>query len=133
MRKTQRLSTRQTTSDESFARTPTGVRAKILEEIKHYPRSVDELMRDLELSHSTCSSAVNHLMRQGFIANLGVTSITSAGRRCIVWEAVEDPPKPITAPTRRDLEQRISSAIAAINAQLPRETILAILTGASHV
>ena len=115
MRATNRLSTRTDTSDASYARTPSGVRARVLEAIRERPRSCDELMVDLGLQHSTCSAAINALMRQRLVADLGVRTITRAGRTAIVWEVPPFiPPVAPAGPTRRELANRVELAVTML-------------------
>lgn len=115
VRSTERLSTRTDTSDSAYAVAPSGAAAQCLAEIIARPRSVDELMADLRMSHSTCSAAVNRLMRLGWVYDAGVRTRTRAGRTAIVWMP-QNPPLPPRggAPTRAELQRRISRAIALI-------------------
>lgn len=129
MRQTANQSTRQETSDEAFAAMPKGVAAMVLEAIRERPRSVDELMVDLALSHSTCSSAVNKLMRLGFVFDDGTRSMTRAGRKCIVWHASEQPVVGAPPPTRAELEARIAKAVGALRSGYSAAFVEQILTG----
>lgn len=116
MRHTNRLSTRTDTSDSAFAAAPKGAAADILAALRDRPRSVDELMFDLDMSHSTASAAVNKLMRLGWVFDDGVRTITRNGRVAIVW-IPRDIPVPIrdSAPTRAELLSRIVHAIQTID------------------
>jgi hypothetical protein len=115
VRSTARLSTRTETSDSAYAVAPSGAAARCLAEILSRPRSVDELMVDLRMSHSTCSAAVNRLMRLGWVYDAGVRTKTRAGRTAIVWMP-QDPPIPLreALPTRMELARRIKRAISLI-------------------
>lgn len=131
MRSTERLATRTDTSDSSFDLAPRGVRARVLEAIRQRPRSVDELMHDLCLSHSTCSAAVNHLMRRNLVMDLGVRTTTRSGRTAIVWEENPGiPPNKKVEATRAQLLDRIDLAIQEIDRNHGHLTYLRrILTG----
>lgn len=115
MRSTVNQSTRQETSDESYRRRPTGCALRILEAIRREPRSVDELMRDLDLSHSTCSARVNELMRDRWIHDARIRTITASGRRAIVWVAGAGDTAPKINATRAELESRIGRVISMID------------------
>jgi len=109
VRSTENQATRFSTSDAAYAVAPSGAAARCLEAIQAWPRSVDELMVDLNMSHSTCSASVNKLMRSGWIYDCGVRTTTRSKRKAIVWMARQDP-KPIAdiAPTRRELAIRVA-------------------------
>lgn len=133
MRSTERLSTRTDTSDDAHRRVPAGIAAQVLEAIRARPRSVDELMADLRLSHSTCSARVNQLMRDGWIADYGVRSVTRSGRKAIVWEeTIVAEPLPPSRATRAQLAQRIAKAQLAIASGCDMPTISRILGGEHH-
>jgi predicted transcriptional regulator len=72
-------------------------------------------MVDLRMSHSTCSAAVNRLMRLGWVYDAGVRTKTRAGRAAIVWMP-QDPPIPLreAMPTRMELARRIKRTISLI-------------------
>jgi predicted transcriptional regulator len=134
MRATANLATRTDTSDAAYAAAPSGAAARVLEAIRNKPRTVDELMRDLHMSHSTCSASANKLMRDGWIVDNGIRSVTRTGRTAIVWEAAVTPrPLRRIAPTRRQLIDRINSAIYALDRCLDRATIRDILRGEADV
>jgi len=130
MRSTERLSTRLDTSDEAFSAAPKGAAESILNALRQRPRCVDELMHDLELSHSTCSSTVNKLMRSGWIHDVGIRAMTRSGRMAVVWMARERP-EPISEqrPTRAMLEHRVTKALSAIEFGFPPAVIGRILRG----
>jgi len=116
MRQTEMLSTRPETSDEAFAAVPSGAAAEVLEAIRECPRTVDQLMADLNMGHATCSARVNQLMRDGWVFDSGMRSATRSGRTAIVWQA-STRPRPIgrTAATRSELMRRIKDAAEAID------------------
>lgn len=134
MRQTDSLATRQQTSDEAFAVAPTGAAAEVLEAIRERPRCVDELMVDLGMSHSTCSARVNQLMRDHWILDSGMRTITRSGRTAIIWQASAHTPKRSESmrsyrPTRAELEERIERALAAIESGCGASAIRQILKG----
>jgi DNA-binding transcriptional ArsR family regulator len=130
MRATERLSTRLDTSDAAFAAAPKGAAGTILAALRERPRCVDELMHDLEMSHSTCSSAVNRLMRAGFVEDVGIRAMTRNGRSAAVWLPTQRPvPIADDRPTRAMLEERINKAISAIDFKFPPAVIARILRG----
>jgi hypothetical protein len=130
MRATERLSTRLDTSDEAFAAAPKGAAGTILDALRDRPRCVDELMHDLEMSHSTCSSAVNRLMRAGFVEDVGIRSMTRNGRSAVVWMPTAKPvPIADDRPTRAMLEHRVTKALSAIEFGFPPAVIGRILRG----
>jgi len=108
MAMTDRLATRTDTSDAAFTAAPGGAAALCLSALRERPRSVDELMVDLRISHSTCSAAVNKLMREGWVYDAGIRTRTRSGRNAIVWMTNERP-KPIKdeRPTRSQLAQQV--------------------------
>jgi hypothetical protein len=87
-------------------------------------------MVDLRMSHSTCSAAVNRLMRLGWVYDAGVRTKTRAGRTAIVWMP-QDPPIPLREqmPTRMELARRIKRAIEAANFGADMDYIISILNG----
>lgn len=107
---TQNQSTRTDTSDAAYKAAPGGAARLCLARIKDRPSSVDELMSELRLSHSTCSAAVNRLMREGWVYDVGMRTVTRAGREAIVWVA-RDEPKPIAneRPTRAQLQMEVEA------------------------
>lgn len=115
MRSTENLSTRTETSDAAFAAAPKGAAARLLAALREQPRTVDELMVDLNMGHSTCSSGINRLMRLGWVVDCGLRAVTRSGRVAIVWRAL-DHPQPIIRlrPTRRALAARIDCALTLI-------------------
>jgi len=129
MRITESLSTRHETSDEAFARTPSGVRARLLEAIRERPRTVDELMQDLHLTHSTASAAVNALMRMGLVQDLGVRAPTRSGRTAIVWEPSLASRGFAAPPTRQELQERIDRACAMLRVHGGMDSVLDVLEG----
>lgn len=131
MRSTENQSTRTDTSDEAFARIPEGAATLCLAALRKEPCTVDDLMLDLRLSHSTCSAAVNKLKRLGWVYDSGYRSITRSDRLAIVW-MTRDVPIPIhrSHPTRRQLAERIERAIDAIDRNLADLThVRQILSG----
>lgn len=132
---TERLATSQSTSQDAFAAAPKGAAARVLAAIAERPRCVDELMMDLRLSHSTCSAAMNKLYRDGwavFDPLNPVFTMTRSGRRALVWFACTDP-KPIrrTHPTRRELAERVESALLILKSDAPidRSELINVLEG----
>lgn len=116
MRKTRNQSTRHATSDAAYTAAPKGAASLCLEAIRQAPRSVDELMHDLSMSHSTCSAAVNRLLRLGWVYDAGFKTVTRTGREAIVWVARLVPvPIDDSRPTRRELERRIAAALSVID------------------
>jgi len=91
MRETERHSTHQQTSDEAFAAAPKGAAAEILRSLFRSPATCDAVMEELSMSHSTCSSAINKLMRSGWLIDTGIRRRTRAGRRAIVWYSSKSP------------------------------------------
>jgi len=133
VRATERLSTRFDTSDDAFAAAPSGAAALVLEAIRNQPRTVDELMVDLSMSHSTCSAAVNKLMRQGWVSDSGIRAMTRAGRKAIVWEPnLVRSPIVVTRPTRKELETRVHKALLALAAKADASCVERILRGEPH-
>lgn len=131
MRPTENQSTRTDTSDAAFARIPRGAATLCLAALRETPRTVDELMLDLGLSHSTCSAAVNKLKRLGWVYDAGYRAVTRSEREAIVW-LPRDQPIPIeqSHPTRRQLAERIERAIDAIDRNLADLThVRQILSG----
>ena len=134
MRQTDSLATRQQTSDHAFAAAPKGAAAEGLEAIHARPRCVDELMVDLGMSHSTCSARVNQLMRDHWIFDSGMRTITRSGRTAIIWQASGRPPTRSESmrsyrPTRAELEERIERALAAIHRGCGGSSVSQILKG----
>lgn len=126
-RKTERQSTRFTTSDDAFRRMPTGVGHQVLVAISSMPRTVDELMQDLELSHSTCSAAVNKLMREGYVEDGGTRRLTRSGRKAIVWvRTLIATDRSSEMPTRRQLAERIERALEWIKRRPPTNELWVI-------
>lgn len=133
MRSTERLATRTRTSDESFAHLPSGAARRCLDAIISAPRSVDELMVDLNMSHSTCSAAVNRLKRLGWVYDMGYTTVTRSGRTAIVWMARQTPVPIIDSrPTRAELDLRVRKALLALAAKADSSCIERILRGEPH-
>lgn len=130
MRSTTNLATRTDTSDAAYVAAPSGAAARVLEAVRDTPRTVDELMQDLHMSHSTCSAATNKLMRDGWIVDNGIRATTRTGRSAIVWEpAVTPHPLIQSRPTRRQLVERIAMALALLDAPCSRKQIRAALRG----
>ena len=130
MRSTARLATRLDTSDSAYLRAPRGTSGRILAAIGNLPRTVDELMNDLDLGHSTCSAGVNKLMRDGLVEDRGIRSVTRSGRTAVVWFKCEIV-KPIrtSRPTRTELEKRIIRAVNRIERNAAPSDVIAILKG----
>ena len=129
-RATERQATRTATADAAYAAMPRGMKGEVLAALREQPRSVDELMMDLRMSHQSCSASVNRLMRDGWVWDAGVRTVTRAGRSAIVWH-VRDTPQPIrsAAPTRAELQERIDAAVAALGSNRAPVEIMEILKG----
>lgn len=114
-RKTERQSTRQTTSDDAFRESQlTMRRTVVLQAIQQGPRTCDEIVR-MGLAHQSASAAINWLMRKGHIVDSGERRRTSMGRRAIVWRHEPNPvPLTRTRPTRCELEKRIEQALSLL-------------------
>jgi predicted transcriptional regulator len=135
MRQTENQSTRQETSDDALASISGTIAREVYRAIRDQPRTVDELMRDMGLTHSTCSARVNQLMRAGWIRDSGDRRFTRSLRDAIVWVACEqqlerdDRP----GPTRAEMHRRIMAALAVSESSTDRseslERIAAILRG----
>jgi predicted transcriptional regulator len=130
MRTTDNLSTRTDTSDAAFVAAPKGAAARLLDALRDSPRTVDELMVDLDMSHSTCSAGINRLMRMGWVVDCGLRAVTRAGRTAIVWRAL-DTPQPIAhlRPTRKTLAARIDCALRILEANGSKSDIEFVLRG----
>jgi hypothetical protein len=126
-RKTERQSTRRSTSDEAHRSADvSATRQVMLNLISQRPRTCDEIVA-LGFAHQSASAAINWLMRQGNIVPSGEKRKTRMGRRAIVWRHEENPqPLVRTRPTRRELEQRIDAAILHKGADA---VLVAILRG----
>jgi uncharacterized protein YneF (UPF0154 family) len=89
MRQTENQSTRHETSDDALASISGTIAREVYRAIREQPRTVDELMQDMGLTHSTCSARVNQLMREGWIRDGGDRRFTRSLRDAIVWVACE--------------------------------------------
>lgn len=128
MRSTNRLSTRTETSDRAWAAAPRGAAARIHAHLLAIgPSTVDEVMRDLDISHQTASASVNNLMRRGWVSDMGLRAMTRARREAIVWVAHRERLQTLREdrPTRRQLEQRIETALLCNDI----DTMRAVLRG----
>lgn len=107
MRTTERHSTHHETSDKAFAAAPKGAAAEILGFLWNSPSTCDAVMQELSMSHSTCSSGINKLMRTGWIIDTGIRRKTRSGRLAIVWFPSRTP-QPIEddRPTRAQLAEQ---------------------------
>lgn len=85
---TRRQSTRWATQDEAYRDRPGGIAERVVASIRvDGPATCDEMEQRLELTHQTCSAAINALMRAGAIRANG-SRPTRSGRRARVWEIV---------------------------------------------
>ena len=58
---------------------------KILNELKRYPRTCDELEIVLGMIHQTCAARISNLFYMGYIESTGEERKTRTGRKAIVW------------------------------------------------
>ena len=130
-RRTERQSTRRSTSDEALDDAPmTDMRSAILGLFRNCPRTCDEVIA-LGYTHQSASATINWLMRHGHIVDSGERRKTAARRNAIVWR-YEAHPRPIMRerPTRRELERRITAALEVIDRNHANLTHLRrVLTG----
>lgn len=97
-RRTRKQTTRWATQDAAYASAPTGIAARIMESLRQSPATCDELEQRLQLTHQTCSAAVNQLMNAGAIRAHGARP-TRSGRAARVWEAMPTESGTQPAPT----------------------------------
>lgn len=83
-RSTARQSTRFDTQDEAFAAISGSQRGVVLAAIRESPRTCDELEVALEMTHQSCSAAINWLMNRGLVVADGYRN-TRSNRRARVW------------------------------------------------
>ena len=84
-RATARQRTRWATQDAAYASRPDGIVARVLDSLRTEPATCDELEQRLELTHQTCSAAVNLAMRRGWIYAEG-SRPTRSGRAARIWK-----------------------------------------------
>jgi predicted transcriptional regulator len=116
-RPTDDQSTRRDTSDDAYRKAKRlEARNTILCAIRKSEMTCDEVMQVTGLPHQTASATMNWLMRNGHIIDSRQRRKTRMDRSAIVWRYEAHPvPLKRTRPTRRELEQRIASAIETID------------------
>jgi hypothetical protein len=87
-RATRSQSTRWATQDEAFLSRMDGIAIRVLDAIRETPGTCDELEMRLGLTHQSCSSAINRLMRGGRVVATD-SRTTRSGRRARVWMATK--------------------------------------------
>lgn len=86
---TPKQATRWRTSDEAYRARPDGIAGRVVDSLRaDGPATCDEMEMRLELTHQTCSAAINGLMRAGAIVADG-SRPTRSGRRARVWRLVQ--------------------------------------------
>ena len=82
---TRRQATRWHTQDEAYRARPDGIAGRVVDSLRDDgPATCDEMEQRLQLTHQTCSAAINGLMRAGTIVADG-SRPTRSGRRARLW------------------------------------------------